>query len=144
MTHGTPPCLSCVLATDYEEKRLIMVRVFRGGEKGARDESDGGNDKDVDVKLVPRCMAFDPEGKTLAIASKCGALKLVEGTTLGHLTTKPDLFRNSKSSINHLAFSPDGRFLASADDDFCVALYRYMTKRPVCFVLLQRILVYKR
>ena len=108
----------------------MMVRVFNGESKGSRGDDDEGR-RSENVKLVPRCMAFDPEGNTLAIACMSGALKLVEGTKLGNLKTKPDLFRNSESSINHLAFSPDGRFLASADDDYCVALYRYMTERPV-------------
>lgn len=86
---------------DYEEKKLLMVRTFDGsGDRG--------------LKLVPKTIAYDPEGNTLAVGCATGSLKLLEASRLGDISTKPHLFRNSKKGISHVCFSHDGRFMASA------------------------------
>jgi WD40 repeat protein/Ca2+-binding EF-hand superfamily protein len=86
---------------DYAEKRLLLMRMFD--------------------KLLGHALAFSPNGKLLAVGFTNGTLKLLAGMTLEEICT----FRSSRDAVTHLAFSSDSAFLASADADRCVALYRH-------------------
>ena len=77
-------------------------------------------------KLLGHCLAFSPNGKLLAAGFTNGTLKLLAGMTLEELAS----FRSSRDAVTHLAFSSDSTFLATADADRCVALYRHGASDP--------------
>jgi len=87
---------------DYSEKRMLLLRMFD--------------------KLLGQTLAFSPgDGKLLAIGFTNGTIKILDGTTLQEGVT----FRECTGCVTHLAFSSDGVFLAAADTDRAVALFRF-------------------
>ena len=61
----------------------------------------------------PLCLAVSPGGRTLAMGSFDGWIRFLDPLTLESLGT----FRAHESSVGALAFSPDGRSLASGQTD---------------------------
>ena len=86
---------------DFEERRLLLLRLFDG--------------------LSGYILAFSPDGALLAVGFTNGTLKLLSATSLQELHT----FRNFKGCVRHLCFSADGAWLAAAATDRAVALYRF-------------------
>ena len=86
---------------DYAEKRLLLMRMFD--------------------KLMGHTLAFSPNGKFLAVGFTAGVLKLLSGMTLEEVCT----FKYSKGCITAAAFSPDSVYLATADADNCIGVYRH-------------------
>lgn len=94
------------------------------------------------------CLAFSPNGKLLASAYNLGGYRNYSGepkslgfTTplrqihLWDLTAEKEIqvLKGHKGAINSLAFSPDGKLLASGSDDTTVLLWdatRFQTTRP--------------
>jgi len=85
---------------DYAEKRLLLMRMFD--------------------KLMGHTLAFSPNGKFLAIGFTTGLLKVLVGMTLEEVAT----FRASAGCITSAAFSSDNTYLATADTDNCVGVFR--------------------
>jgi WD40 repeat protein/Ca2+-binding EF-hand superfamily protein len=85
---------------DYSEKRLLLMRMFD--------------------KLLGHTLVFSPNGKFLAIGFTSGVLKVLMGMTLEEVCT----FKASKGCITAAAFSSDSTFLATADTDNCIGVYR--------------------
>jgi len=85
---------------DFSEKRLLLMRMFD--------------------KLMGHTLAFSPNGKFLAIGFTSGLLKILVGMTLEEVCT----FKASKGCITAMAFSADSNYLATADTDSCVGVYR--------------------
>lgn len=94
---------------DYLERTLLIVRRFDP------------------ARLRPQTVTFDPLGRFLAIGFTNGALKFV---TADRLEDTQPVLRNSLGAITDVRFSVDGSYVATADADRCVALYRYM-RAPV-------------
>ena len=90
---------------DYLERTLLVVRRF--------DAS----------RLRPQTVTFDPLGRFLAIGFTNGAIKFV---TADRLEDTQPVVRNSQGAVTDIRFSADGSYVATADADRCVALYRYM------------------
>ena len=86
---------------DYNEKRLLLMRMFD--------------------KLLGHTLTFSPNGKFLAIGFTNGQLKVLMGMTLEELAT----FKASKGCITAAAFSNCSTFLATADTDNCIGVYRH-------------------
>lgn len=118
--HGLAPhpflsqFLSCtysgdVQLWDYVERQLLLVRHF-----------------DV-AKLRPHCVAVDPRGRFAVVGFTNGALKVMG---VEKLDDTQAAFRHSENAITEIQFSQDGGYMATADADRCVALYRYM-RAPV-------------
>jgi hypothetical protein len=64
-------------------------------------------------------VAFSPDGRTLALASADGAVKLWDVVSRQELKT----LEGHKNSVSSVAFSPNGRTLASASEDWTVKLW---------------------
>ena len=86
---------------DYSEKRLLLMRMFD--------------------KLLGHTLAFSPNGKFLAVGFTNGQLKVLMGMTLEEMAT----FKASKGCITSAAFSNCSTFLATADTDNCIGIYRH-------------------
>ena len=94
---------------DYYEKLLLMVRMFNAD------------------RLKPLSLAFDPTGEYAAVGFASGVVKIVAPDGLGDLFS----FKNGKDAIVETTFSPDGRWLATADADHKVALWTLVLPEPL-------------
>lgn len=91
---------------DFEERQLLMVRLFDP------------------ARLRPQTVAFDAHGRFLFIGFTNGAVKVVDAARLQD--TQPT-FKNSLGAVTDIRVSADSQYMATADADRCVAIYRYMT-----------------
>jgi WD40 repeat protein/serine/threonine protein kinase/tetratricopeptide (TPR) repeat protein len=73
------------------------------------------------------CVAFSPDGKTLAMASYEGAVQLWDIATGKLLET----LKGHSSAVCAVVFSPDGRTLASGSTDQTVRLWNVETRREL-------------
>eukprot|EP00741_Cyanophora_paradoxa_P011271 tig00020554_g10888.t1 len=89
---------------DYEERRQVSSRRFE--------------------KLHASALAFDANARFLAVGFTSGTLKLLRPAP-GDRLEELQSFRQSKEAISHVLFSPDVRYLATADLDRCIVLYRF-------------------
>lgn len=160
-THPKESLIACgsdsgkIQLWDYEKKHLKMVRNF--GKKKIEEEEDeeedegiqnknknkkkkkakkhdfDDDDQEEQMELAPRCMKYDPSGKYLAIGCRCGTIKILNGDT--QLSDLPlnsrSVFTVAEGEITHICFSACSQFLATADTDLCVSLFRHMAKRPL-------------
>jgi len=94
---------------DYLEHTLLIVRRFDA------------------ARMRPHVVAFDPLGRFLAIGFTNGSLKVV---TPDRLEDVQPVLKSSLGAVTDICFSSDGSYMATADADRCVALYRFM-KAPV-------------
>ncbi len=72
-------------------------------------------------------VAFSPDGKTLAVASREGSVQLWDVATGKLLET----LKGHSSAVLSVAFSPDGRTLASGGTDQTVRLWNVETRREL-------------
>ena len=72
-------------------------------------------------------VAFSPDGKTLAMASREGTVQLWDVATGNILET----LKGHSSAVQAVAFSPDGRTLASGSTDQTVRLWNVETRREL-------------
>jgi eukaryotic-like serine/threonine-protein kinase len=109
---------TAALAFSYPDGRRLAVSYFDAGirvwdlktlkeETALRLDQPGGG------------VAFSPDGKLLACASKRG---LIYVRDLETPAARPAVFEHG-SMVKSLAFSPDGRFLASAGEDHAIKLW---------------------
>ena len=72
-------------------------------------------------------VAFSPDGKTLAMASREGNVQLWDVATGKLLET----LKGHSSAVSAVVFSPDGRTLASGSSDQTVRLWNVETRREL-------------
>ncbi|KAK2172977.1 hypothetical protein NP493_913g01059 [Ridgeia piscesae] len=88
---------------DYNLKEVLVSRYF---EKG----------------LLIRCCTFDPNSFSIAVGFTNGQVRLVDAISLDDLQPKP--FHFARDAITHIAFSHDCKYLATADAEFTVTVFK--------------------
>ncbi|XP_033747234.1 cilia- and flagella-associated protein 251-like isoform X1 [Pecten maximus] len=88
---------------DYEKKQVMVTRTFERG------------------NLI-RCCSYDPKGAYIAVGFVNGSVRILDSITLSDEIAEP--FRYARDAITHIAFSHDSKFLATADAEFTMTLYR--------------------
>lgn len=107
-THPSAPVLvlACysggVFLWDYDTKVLALVRQF--------DAS----------RFRPRCVAYAPSANYLAVGFTSGIVKILDPDSLEDVVT----FKNATAPIVELSFSPLGDFLAAADAENYVLVWK--------------------
>ena len=74
-----------------------------------------------------KCVAFSPDGRTIASASTDKRIKLWEADS-GHLIRN---LEGHAQSVNRVAFSPDGKTIASGSDDKTTKLWDALTGKLI-------------
>ncbi|XP_067673834.1 cilia- and flagella-associated protein 251-like isoform X2 [Haliotis asinina] len=88
---------------NYEQKDVMVSRMF-----------DRGN--------LIRCCSYDPSGALLAVGFTNGCVRVLDAITLQDEMEEP--FRYARDAITHIAFSHDSQYLATADAEYTVTVYK--------------------
>ncbi|XP_072043906.1 cilia- and flagella-associated protein 251-like [Amphiura filiformis] len=88
---------------NYKTKTLVASRTFPRGH-------------------LVRCLAFDPKGMYLGIGFTNGYVYILDSLTLDNEVPEP--FRYSRDAVMHCTFSLDSQWMATADADYCVTLFK--------------------
>lgn len=88
---------------------------------------------ETDQSCMITCLKYGPMGAILAVGFANGQLRLINSQEegfedeAGELAPMQDIstFKHSIGCVTDICFSHDGLYLATADADMCVGLYRY-------------------
>uniref|UniRef100_A0A8C6QJD3 Cilia- and flagella-associated protein 251 n=1 Tax=Nannospalax galili TaxID=1026970 RepID=A0A8C6QJD3_NANGA len=92
---------------DYEKKKYLFSRAF---EKG----------------LGVQSLTYNPEGALLGAGFTEGTVFILDSMSLENESPEP--FRYSRTSVTHVSFSHDSKYMATADVSFTVAVYMVVVK----------------
>ncbi len=83
--------------------------------------------KEVDEAVHIMKLKFSPDGTSVAVSFQNGVLKLygLHNEPTGFVLEEYVSFKHSNTPIIEVCWSPDGQYIATADSDRCVALFRY-------------------
>ncbi|XP_071945536.1 cilia- and flagella-associated protein 251-like [Antedon mediterranea] len=115
VTHPIQPLLaigsySCLLKVwNYKTKSLVISRQFPRGH-------------------MIRCLAYDPKGEYLGVGFTNGCIRVLDSLTLKDDIPKP--FTYSSDAIITCVFSHDSAWMATADANFCVTVYKAQPGNP--------------
>lgn len=104
---------------DYNLRKVLMLTVFRG--------------------LLIQTIMYDSSAQFLAVGFTNGVLKILDPKNLEELQS----LRPARDAIRQIAWSHDGKHIATADAERCVSLFRYThrqedPRKPIEFVFVGR------
>lgn len=131
---------------DIDDRVISASRKFEPEKEKEKKKKDGDQgDEHKDNSAVLSCLKFSPNGSILAVGFANGTLRLVSSQEAAYTNdlanASPPLrdirtFKHSTECITDICFSKDGQYLATADADRGVGLFRYYhrdeeTDKPV-------------
>ncbi|XP_077862113.1 cilia- and flagella-associated protein 251-like [Saccoglossus kowalevskii] len=125
-THPSKPfvCIGSyagyVKVWNYLKKEVVVQRRFPRG-------------------CLVRCLTYDPQGAYIAVGFTNGSVRILDALTLDDECPEP--FRFSRDVVIQCAFSHDSEWLATADADYCVSVFKaqpYNEQEPWMYLGKQR------
>ncbi|KAM4707122.1 cilia- and flagella-associated protein 251 [Discoglossus pictus] len=92
---------------NYNDQNQIISRIF-------------GKGKSL------QCLSYDPTGSLLAAGFTDGSVHILDAITLTDDISEP--FKYARGSITHIKFSHDAQYLATADEEFTVTLFKLVNQ----------------
>ncbi|NXH85729.1 CF251 protein, partial [Edolisoma coerulescens] len=86
---------------DYKETQYLVSRIF--------------------TEAGIQCLSYDPEGYLLAAGFTDGSVYILDAISLQSICDK---FQFSKGPVTHISFSHDSKYLATADENHSVTVYK--------------------
>ena len=105
---------------EYTTRRVLLLSIFKN--------------------LLTHCLCFDPKAAFVAVGFTNGVVKILDANTLEELQS----FRpKTPDCITIITFSHDSQYLATADAEGCVGLYKYTNRaqdprKPIEWVYMGR------
>eukprot|EP01064_Diplonema_japonicum_P027919 TRINITY_DN4168_c1_g1_i1.p1 TRINITY_DN4168_c1_g1~~TRINITY_DN4168_c1_g1_i1.p1 ORF type:complete len:927 (+),score=186.83 TRINITY_DN4168_c1_g1_i1:24-2783(+) len=105
---------------EYTTRKVLLLSIFKN--------------------LLAHCLVFDPKATYIAVGFTNGVVKILDGSTLEELQS----FRpKTPDCVTEMVFSHDSQYLAVADAEGCVGLYRYThraqdPRKPIEWVYMGR------
>uniref|UniRef100_A0A8C5LN81 Cilia- and flagella-associated protein 251 n=1 Tax=Leptobrachium leishanense TaxID=445787 RepID=A0A8C5LN81_9ANUR len=88
---------------DYKQRNSFISRIFGKGKR-------------------VKCLAYDPSGVIMAAGFTDGSIHILDTVTLEDELQEP--LKYARGSITHINFSNDSQYLATADQEFTVTLFK--------------------
>jgi WD40 repeat protein len=85
---------------------------------------------ELNIQVWLTCLAFSPDGKTLAVGSRDGLIRFWD-TANWKLVRQVQAHLKEKRGVTSLAFSPNGKYLASAGEDGLLSLRNAATGEEI-------------
>jgi WD40 repeat protein/Ca2+-binding EF-hand superfamily protein len=106
---------------EYTTKKVLLLSIFKN--------------------MLIHSLAFDPKALFLAVGFTNGVVKILDANKLEEL--QPPFKPKTPDCIIHIAFSHDSQYLATADAEGCVGLYKYThraqdVRKPIEWVYMGR------
>ncbi|XP_074061664.1 cilia- and flagella-associated protein 251 isoform X1 [Macrotis lagotis] len=95
---------------NYRKKMYVVSRIFKDG-------------------LGIQSLTFNPEGFLLGVGFTSGSVYILDAVSLKNEAMEP--FKYSRGNITHISFSHDSQYLATADVNCTVAVYKTVIKNEV-------------
>ncbi|RLV99937.1 hypothetical protein DV515_00009323 [Chloebia gouldiae] len=96
---------------DYKQTQYLISRIF--------------------TKAGIQCLSYDPEGHFLAAGFTDGSVYILDAISLQSICEE---FQFSQGPVTHISFSHDSKYIATADENYSVTVYkRVLQKRSRCW-----------
>ncbi|NXS27133.1 CF251 protein, partial [Pomatostomus ruficeps] len=86
---------------DYKQTQYLVSRIF--------------------TEAGMQCLSYDPEGYLLAAGFTDGSVYILDAISLQSICEK---FQFSQGPVTHISFSHDSKYLATADENYSVTVYK--------------------
>lgn len=103
----------CLKIWDYHAKATVVSRWFDKG-------------------LMIRCCTFSPDGNVIAVGFMNGSVRVLDAPSLNDVLREP--FRYARDAVTHVAFSHNCQYLATADAEYTVTIFKKSQKEPYIYL----------